>query len=180
HAMGPRRELGIRTIFNMLGPLTNPAGAKGQIIGVFAPELTETFAEVLRLLGSRRAWVVHGQDGMDELTTTTTSRVSELRDGTVRTSELNPLDLIGDFAEPAALAGADPAGNAAITRAILAGETGARRDIVCLNAAAAIVAGGRADNIADGWALAQTSIDSGKAKQALDGLVTMSQAAADA
>ena len=171
HAMGPRRELGVRTVFNMLGPLTNPAGAKGQIIGVFSAELTEPFANVLRLLGSRRAFIVHGQDGMDELTTTTTSRVSELNNGQVRTYELDPCDFIDDYADADDLAGGDPETNAAITRAILAGEKGAPRDIVCLNAAAAIAAGGKAESLQDGWKLAQESIDSARAKDALSGLI---------
>ena len=171
YAMGPRRELGVRTIFNMLGPLTNPAGAKGQIIGVFSPELTEPFADVLNRLGSRRAFIVHGQDGMDEITTTTTSRVSELRDGKVRTYELDPLAYLGSYADPVALAGGDPEQNAAITRAVLGGDKGAPRDIVCLNAAAAIVASGTVDDLAAGWETAQASIDGGKAMAALEGLV---------
>lgn len=175
HAMGPRRELGVRTIFNMLGPLTNPAGAKGQIIGVFSPELTEPFANVLRLLGSKRAFIVHGQDGMDEITTTTTSRISELANGSVKTYEFDPVDLIEDYADPASLAGGDPEVNASITRAILDGEKGPKRDIVCLNAGAAIAAGGKADTLKEGWQLAQDAIDSGKAKEALDGLIAATQ-----
>ena len=171
HAMGPRRELGVRTLFNMLGPLTNPAGARAQLIGVFAPELTEPFAQVLRLLGSRRAFVVHGHDGMDELTTTAPSRVSELGEGQVRTYDLDPLEFIGDYAAPAALAGGAPADNAVITRAVLAGAAGAPRDIVCLNAAAALVAGGKAARIGEGWKLAQESIDSGRARAALEKMV---------
>lgn len=171
HAMGPRRELGVRTVFNMLGPLTNPAGAKGQIIGVFAPDLTEPFAHVLRLLGSRRAFIVHGHDGMDEITNTTTTRISELADGKVRTYELDPLDFIGEYADPAALAGGDPAANASMTRRVLDGESGPCRDIVCLNAAAAIVAGGKADSLQQGWACATEAIDSGKARDALEGLI---------
>ena len=127
-----------------MGALTNPAGATGQIIGVFSPELTEPFAEVLKLLGSTRAFVVHGHDGMDELTTTTASRVSELRDGRVTTYELDPLDFIEVYADAAELEGGDPATNAAITRDVLSGKVGACRDIVCLNAAAAIVASGKA------------------------------------
>lgn len=176
HAMGPRRELGIRTIFNMLGPLSNPAGAKGQIIGVFAAELTEVFADVLRRLGSRRAFVVHGHDGMDEITVTTRTRVSELKDGRVRTYDFDPADLVGDYAEAAAIAGGDPAANAAITRRVLGGERGPCRDIVCLNAGAAIVAGEKAETLADGWRLAQESIDSGRARVALESLVRVSAA----
>ena len=171
HAMGPRRELGVRTVFNMLGPLTNPAGAKGQIIGVFSAELTEPFAEVLRLLGSRRAFVVHGQDGMDEITTTTSTRISELRDGNVRTYEFDPLPLIGDYASPAELAGGEVAENAHITRAVLAGEEGPCRDIVCINAAAEFVAGGKAEDLKEGWTLARESIDTGVALEKLEQLV---------
>lgn len=171
YAMPTRRELGVRTIFNMLGPLTNPAGAKGQIIGVFSPELTEPFAEVLKRLGSKRAFVVHGHDGMDEITTTTTTRVSELHAGTIRTYELDALDFIDEYADADDLVGNDVATNAAITRGILSGDKGACRDIVCLNAAAAIVAGGKADSILDGWTIAQESLDSGRAMQALNGLI---------
>ncbi len=171
YAMPPRRELGVRTIFNMLGPLTNPAGAKGQIIGVFLPELTEPFAEVLKLLGSKRAFVVHGHDGMDEITTTTTTRVSELNSGKVTTYELDALDFIDEYADEDDLAGDDVATNAAITRAVLSGEKGPCRDIVCINAAAAIAAAGKVADIRAGWTVAQESIDSGKAMQALDGLI---------
>jgi anthranilate phosphoribosyltransferase len=171
HAMAPRRELGFRTIFNLLGPLTNPAGAKCQVLGVMTPELTEVFAEVLRRLGSHRVFVVHGHDGMDELTTTTASRVSELRNGSIRTYELDPLQYLEQYAQPADLAGGDPPRNAAILRAVLSGEKGPRRDIVCLNAAAGIVAGGQAADLREGLRKAQASIDSGKAMAALDGLV---------
>ena len=173
HAMGPRRELGLRTIFNMLGPLTNPAGARGQIIGVFSSELTEPFANVLGMLGGRRAFVVHGRDGMDEITTTTATRISELQDGNVRTYDLDPLEYIGDYAAPEALAGGDPARNAAIARDVLAGEQGPCRDIVCLNAAAAIVAGGKCETLRDGWSVAQQSIDSGRAAESLEKLVNV-------
>jgi anthranilate phosphoribosyltransferase len=176
HAMGPRKELGVRTIFNMLGPLTNPAGARGQIIGVFAPELTEPFAHVLRLLGSRRAFVVHGHDGMDEMTVTTTTRVSELCDGAVRTYEVDPHDYMEARATAADLAGGEPDQNARITRGVLEGQRGACRDIVCLNAAAAIVAGGKAATLAEGWKAAQQSLDSGQARQALEALIRITQA----
>ena len=171
HAMGPRRELGVRTIFNMLGPLTNPAGAKGQIIGVFSPELTEPFAEVLLRLGSRRAFVVHGHDGMDEITVTAATRVSELQDGKVKTYELDPLRFIEDYADAAALRGGDASVNAGIIRKILAGDKSPARDVVCLNAAAAIVAGGRADTLDAGWKAACASIDSGGAADALARLI---------
>ncbi len=176
YAMGPRRELGIRTIFNMLGPLTNPAGAKGQIIGVFSPALNEPFAKVLRLLGSRRAFIVHGQDGLDEITVSATTRISELSEGGgIKTYEFDPLPYIEVYASLEALAGGDPAHNAAITRAVLSGEKGPQRDVVCLNAAAAIAAGGRADSLGDGWDAARASIDSGRAMQALDALIACSK-----
>ena len=119
HAIGPRKELGMRTIFNMLGPLTNPAGAKGQIIGVFSPELTEPFANVLKLLGSKRAFIVHGHDGMDEITITTTTRISELNEGKIKTYELDPLEFIGDYSEIGTLLGGEIARNIEITRGVL-------------------------------------------------------------
>jgi anthranilate phosphoribosyltransferase len=172
HAMGPRKELGFRTIFNLLGPLANPAGAKCQVLGVFAPELTEMFAEVLKRLGSRRVFVVHGQDGMDEITITGTTRISELRDGSIRTYNFDPLSVIEDYAPLSALAGGDPTVNARITRAILEGETGPRRDIVCLNAAAGLIAGGKAADFEEGFILAGRALDSGNALKALEGLVT--------
>lgn len=175
HAMGPRRELGFRTIFNLLGPLTNPAGAKGQVLGVFAPELTEVFAEVLRLLGSTRVFVVHGHDGMDEITVTTTTRVSELKDGSIRTYNLDPVPFIGEYAGADSLRGGDAPVNAAILRGILGGDKGPKRDIVCLNAAAAIVAGGKAKDLKEGFRLAGEAIDSGQAMRALEGLVRKSK-----
>ncbi len=176
HAMGVRRELGVRTIFNLLGPLTNPAGARGQVLGVFAPELTECLAEVLRLLGSQRAFVVHGSDGLDEITVTGPSRICELREGRVSTYNLDPLRYFGQYAEAAELRGGTPDVNAGITRRVLAGEKGACRDIVCINAAAAIAAGGRAPDIEGGLELARQSIDSGYAQKALDRLVALSKA----
>ncbi len=171
YAMPPRKEMGVRTVFNMLGPLTNPAGAKNQIVGVFAAELTEPFANVLRLLGSKRAFIVHGHDGMDEMTTTTTTRVSELVDGQVKTYDFDPLEILDDYAAAEDLAGGDAEANAAITRGILEGNAGAPRDIVCLNAGAAIVAGGKAANLKDGFVKAEESIDSGSALKALEMLV---------
>jgi len=176
HAMGPRRELGIRTVFNMLGPLTNPAGAKGQLLGVFKADLTESFAHVLKRLGSRRAFVVHGHDGMDEITTTAATRVSELDGGRVTTYDLDPREFIEAYARPEELAGGDPAGNAAITRDVLGGKIGPCRDIVCLNAAAAIVAGGLAKDLEQGWDLAHEAIDNGRAMAVLDGLVRVTNA----
>lgn len=171
HAMGPRKELGFRTIFNLLGPLANPAGAKCQVLGVFAPALTEMFAQVLLRLGSRRVFVVHGHDGMDEITVTGTTRISELRDGVIRTYNFDPLTVMEDYADLSSLEGGDPATNAGITRAVLEGEPGPRRDIVCLNAAAGLIAGGKAVDFKDGFRLAGQSIDSGMALKALEGLV---------
>jgi anthranilate phosphoribosyltransferase len=174
---GPvRRELGIRTIFNILGPLTNPAGARRQVIGVFEPSLTETMAGVLESLGSVRAMIVYGQDGLDEISTTTNSKISELKDGQINTFELDPMQYIDSYSQPRDLAGGTPAENAAITRAVLEGKTGAPRDIVVLNAAAAIFAGGKADTLSEGVTLARESIDSGKAAESLENLVKASNA----
>ena len=171
HVAAPRKELGIRTLFNMLGPLSNPAGATGQVLGVFAPELTEMFAHALRGLGGRRAFVVHGSDGLDEITCTGPTRVSELRNGQVRTYELSAALLLGETYARAELAGGTPAENAVILRDVLAGKPGAPRAIVLLNAAAAIVAGERAETLEEGLALACRSIDSGAAAAKLDALV---------
>ncbi len=170
HAGAVRRELGTRTIFNVLGPLANPAGAKCQVLGVFAPELTEMLAEVLRRLGSKRVFVVHGHDGMDEITTTARTRVSELHNGRIKTYDLDPLEFFEALAKPAELAGGDPAENAGIIRRILAGEKGPRRNIVCLNAAAGLVAGGKAENLREGLKLAEAAIDSGRAEEVLQKL----------
>ncbi len=171
HASGVRRELGIRTIFNILGPLTNPAGAKGQILGVYEPALTELFAQVLCALGSRRAFIVHGHDGLDEITVTTSTRVSELRAGAVHTYEFDPLPLIGEYYSLNELAGGDPPYNAAIIRRVLAGEAGACREAVLLNAAAGIMAGAKADSWEQAMAQARQSIDSGRAATALSQLI---------
>ncbi|MDJ0720673.1 MAG: anthranilate phosphoribosyltransferase [Desulfobacterales bacterium] len=171
HAAKARTEVGLRSIFNMLGPLTNPAGANCQLIGVYAPELTEMFAQTLRLLGSRQAYVVHGHDGLDEITICAPTRVSELKDGQVRTFNLDPSTYFGELARAEDLAGGDPAANAAITNAVLAGEKGPRRNVVLLNAAAALVAAGAADRFEDGIDLARKAIDDGSAKARLEALV---------
>jgi len=170
---GPvRKQLGVRTIFNLLGPLTNPAGAPCQLIGVCAPELTETFAQVLRKLGSRRVLVVHGLDGMDEITLTGPTRCSELKDGRIRIYDIDPLAYFPETCTPADLAGGDPAANAAITRGILAGEIhGPKRDLVLINAAASLVAANRAPDFAAGIAQAAAAIDSGAALDKLERLV---------
>ena len=170
YAIGPRREIGIRTIFNALGPLTNPAGAQAQVIGVYAPQLTEPLANVLNNLGSRHVFVVHGGDGLDEITTTTTTQVSELAAGSVKTYTLDPGELGFPKAQPEDLVGGAPEGNAELALSVLNGEKGPRRDIVLLNAAAAIVAGGKAANLKEGLTLAAESIDSGKALEKLEGL----------
>jgi anthranilate phosphoribosyltransferase len=171
HAAKARSEVGLRSIFNMLGPLTNPAGANCQLIGVYAPELTEMFAQTLRLLGSRQAYVVHGHDGLDEITICAPTRVSELKDGQVRTFNLDPSTYFGELARAEDLAGGDPAANAAITNAILGGEKGPRRNVVLLNAAAALVAAGKAEGFEDGIELARKAIDDGAAKAKMDALV---------
>ena len=163
--VGPvRAELGVPTVFNVLGPLANPAKVRHHLIGVSDPRLADTVAEVLRRRGSERAWVVHGGDGLDELTTTTTSTVTELRDGEVTRFELEPAEVGIDRAEPDDLAGGGPDDNARLARAIFAGATGARTDIVVLNAAAALVVAGVAADLAAG-------IDAARAVLA-DGSVT--------
>ncbi len=163
HAGPVRRELALRTVFNALGPLTNPAGAEAQVIGVYTPELTELHAGALRNLGCKRAFVVHGLDGLDELSTVGVTRLTEVREGWQRTYELTPEELGLSRAEPDALRGGTPEENAALLRALLEGEAGAPRDIVLLNAAAAIVAGGLADTLAEGISIARASVDSGRA-----------------
>ncbi|SDT98248.1 anthranilate phosphoribosyltransferase [Desulfobacula phenolica] len=166
-----RQECGIRSIFNMLGPLTNPAAASCQLLGVYAPQLTEMFAQALKLLGVSKAFVVHGHDGMDEITTTAPTRISELNNGTIRSYDLDPLDFFEDYAAPEDLKGGDVKLNAAITLAILNGEKGPKRDIVLLNSGAALVAAQITDTIKNGIALAEKSIDSGKALEKLKLLV---------
>jgi len=177
HAIGPRRELGVRTIFNVLGPLTNPASASAQVVGVYDPDLTETLARVLGTLGSEAAFVVHGSGGLDELTTTGPNRVSVLHDERVETRTFDPADLDFPRARPPDLRGGDARENAAITREILSGRlNGARRDVVVLNAAAALVAGGEARSLPEGIRLAKHSLDSGSAQRVLDHLVEFTQA----
>ena len=177
YAIGPRREIGIRTVFNALGPLTNPAGAQAQVLGVYAPTLTESLAHVLKNFGTHRAFVVHGGDGLDEITTTTTTQVSELADGAVNTYTLDPAELGIPTAQPNDLKGGTPEENAELTLSVLRGEKGPKRDIVLLNAAAAIVAGGKAEDMAAGLASAAESIDSGRALEKLEGLKAKSNSA---
>lgn len=179
--VGPTRvELGTRTIFNLMGPLSNPAGAKRQLIGVFARDWLEPMAAVLGKLGTERAWLVHGSDGLDELTTTGPSQVAELRDGKVTSFELDPETVGLARADPAALKGADAETNAAALRRLLDGETGPYRDIVLYNAAAALVIAGKARDLKDGVALAAASIDSGAAKATLARLVAITNEGASA
>ncbi len=166
-----RADLGLRTLFNVLGPLCNPAEVKRQVLGVYDRKLVEPIAHVLRNLGSVHAWVVHGSDGMDELTTTGATTVAELRDGTISVFEVTPEDAGLARASLAALKGGDAAHNAAALRALLQGEPGAYRDIVLLNAAAALIVAGKAESLKDGVAKAAVSIDSGRAAGALDRLV---------
>ena len=175
HVMPARREMGVRTVFNMLGPLTNPAAANAQIIGVYAASLTEPLARVLAELGTVRAFVVHGADNLDEISNTGASRVSEVREGAVRTYVVRPEDFGMARASIKDLAGGDREQNAEIIRAVLGGEPGPRRDIVLMNAAAALVAGARARDLKDGVAVAAQSIDSGTARGKLDALVTLSR-----
>ncbi|MCX5836667.1 MAG: anthranilate phosphoribosyltransferase [Deltaproteobacteria bacterium] len=174
YAIGPRREIGIRTIFNMLGPLTNPAGATSQLIGVYDPRLTEMFASVLKNLGTRRAFVVHGSDGLDEATVTGETRVSELKDGLITTYNLNAVDFFNETYSGESFLGGDATRNAQITKNVLSGEDGACRKIVLLNAALAIVVGEKAANIREGLSVAEECIDSGKAIKKLQALIELS------
>ena len=174
HAGQARRELGMRTAFNLLGPLTNPAGATRQIVGVPRPELTELLAHALLRLGSERAWVVHGSDGLDEISTTGHTKVSECRGGTVHTFYLHPADVGLPKATPADLKGGDATTNAAIVRAVLNGAQGPARDVVLFNAGAALLVAGRCASIADGIALAARTIDNGGARATLERMVQSS------
>ena len=175
HALGPRKELAMRTVFNLLGPLTNPAGAPNQLIGVYDPDWTEPMARVLGRLGSRCALVVHGADGLDEITTTGATRVSALgEDGEVTTYTVTPEQFGLERAQPEALRGGDVTDNVAITRAVLGGEPGARRDIVVLNAGAALYVAGAAVDIKTGVTLAAAALDSGAAQRKLELLVAVS------
>jgi anthranilate phosphoribosyltransferase len=178
HAAPTRKELGVRTAFNLLGPLTNPAGASRQLVGVPRPELTELVARSLALLGAERAWVVHGADGLDEISISGYTKVSECRDGAVNTFYLHPAD-VGLSKSPAAqLRGGDARDNAAIARAILSGQRqrGATRDIVLLNAAASLLIAGKVATIPEGLAMAADAIDTGRAAAVLEQLIRLSAA----
>jgi anthranilate phosphoribosyltransferase len=170
HAAPTRRELGVRTAFNLLGPLTNPAGARRQLIGVSRPEHTELIARALGDLGAERAWVVHGAGGLDELSTLGHTKVSELHVGTVNTFYVHPADVGLPVAVAGDLAGGTAAENAAIIESIVGGESGRRRDVVLLNAGAALLISGHAPSLKDGMAQASDSLDSGRARAALNRL----------
>jgi anthranilate phosphoribosyltransferase len=174
HAGPPRRELGIATAFNFLGPLANPAGVRRLMIGVADPSMAERMVGVLAARGSERVLVVHGDDGLDELTVSTTSTVVELRDGDVREYSVDPQELGITPAPTEALVGGDPATNATLARRVLAGDAGPHRDVVCLNAGAGLVVAGMADDLAAGVKAAQAAIDGGGAAAALERLVAVS------
>ncbi|HEY7520936.1 MAG TPA: anthranilate phosphoribosyltransferase [Methylomirabilota bacterium] len=179
HVMSARREMGIRTLFNMLGPLTNPASANAQIIGVYSAALTEPLARVLAELGTIRAFVVHGADNLDEISNTGESRVSEVREGMVRSYTVRPEDFGLARTTITELMGGDREENARIIRAILDGEAGPKRDIVLMNSAAALVAGAKARDLKEGVGLAAHSIDSGAALRKLEALVGLSRRLAE-
>jgi len=173
HAIGPRKEIGIRTIFNILGPLTNPAGADCQVLGVYREGLVEPLAHVLHKLGCRRGFVVHGMDGMDEITLTRETRIAEVTREGVSVRTITPEEFGFASCPPGELRGGDAAGNARIVRGILEGATGPRRDVVLLNAAYALVAAGKATDPAEGIRLAAEAIDSGRALAKLEQLITL-------
>jgi anthranilate phosphoribosyltransferase len=170
HASGPRREIGVRTVFNVLGPLTNPAGASRQLLGVFSDDLVRPVAEVLQRLGSDRAWVVHGHDGLDELSIFGPSHVAELANGRLREFEVDPAALGLAHGDRSGVAGGDAPANAAKVRAVLSGEQGAARDIVVLNAGAALVVAGVVDDLEQGIRRAAEAIDSRAASAKLEEL----------
>jgi len=176
HAIGARKELAVRTVFNVLGPLTNPAGAPNQVIGVFHADLVELMANVLKQLGSRHVMVVHAQDGMDEISISAPTRVAELKDGKVATYTIRPSDFGMDEASLDELRVGSAAESLAKIRDVFADKPGAARDIVCLNAGAAIYVSGLADSLAAGVEAARSAISSGKAAEVLDNLVRQSNA----
>ncbi|MDP2921228.1 MAG: anthranilate phosphoribosyltransferase [Candidatus Omnitrophota bacterium] len=170
-AIGPRREIGIRTIFNILGPLTNPAGATCQVMGVYQEDLTGKLAEVLNNLGSKRAFVVHGLDTLDEITITGETKISELKNKKVKSYYIKPQDFGIKKAELSDIKGGTVEENASLVKKVLEGEKGPRQDVVLLNASAALIAGGMAKDFKDGIEIARASIESGKAKEKLEKLI---------
>lgn len=171
YAAPARKEIRLRTVFNLLGPLTNPAGASAQVVGVYSVDLVGKVAEALSMLGTKRAFVVHGLDGLDEITITGPTRIAEVREGDIRSYEVTPGEFGLKSAPLSSLSGGDAPENARIVREILGGEKSPRRDVVLLNAAAALVAAGRSEVLKEAAALAANSIDSGSASQKLDALV---------
>jgi anthranilate phosphoribosyltransferase len=180
HAAPVRKELGVRTVFNVLGPLTNPAGARAQVVGVYARSLARTIADVLALLGAQRAFVVHGAGGLDELSPSGENLVCEVVDGDVREYMLDPRELGIPRSSPRELRGGSPEENADAIRQIFSGEQGPPRDAVVLNAAGAIAAGGHAEDLAEALPLATQAIDSGAAAERLEALIAFSRAGAAA
>ena len=175
HAAPVRKELATRTVFNVLGPLTNPAGARAQVVGVYSPDLVPTVAEVLARLGARRAFVVHGAGGIDELSPAGPNLVCEVSEGRVREREIDPSDFGVPRCESNELVGGLPADNAATIREIFAGARGPKREAVLLNAGGAIAAGGHASDLSDGYALAAEAVDSGAAGERLEALIAFSR-----
>ena len=175
HAAPVRRELAARTVFNVLGPLTNPAGARAQVLGVYAPELVRTIAEVLAQLGARRAFVVHGAGGIDELSPAGPNFVCEVVNGGVRARNIDPLEFGLERCDLGELRGGSPQDNAAAIRAVFAGENGGRRSAILLNAAGAIAAGGHAEDLREGLELARRAVDSGAAAARLEELIAFTQ-----
>ena len=171
HAAPVRKELAARTVFNVLGPLTNPAGARAQVVGVYSPDLVRTLADVLAALGARRAFVVHGAAGIDELSPAGPNLVCEVVDGGVREREIDPLELAVPRCAPEELRGGSPEENAQAIRDVFAGANGGRRDAILLNAAGAIAAGGHAEDLREGLDLARTAVDSGAAGERLEALI---------
>jgi anthranilate phosphoribosyltransferase len=174
HAGPARKALGVRTAFNLLGPLTNPAGATRQLVGVPRPEFTELMARALMLLGSERAWVVHGADGIDEMSTTGYTKVSECANGEVKTFYLHPTDVGLTKAAVGSLTGGDAAANARAILRVLEGEEGPARDVVLLNAGAALFIAGKAKSVHDGIQIAASAIDRGDGRRTLDRLIAVS------
>jgi anthranilate phosphoribosyltransferase len=176
HAIGPRREMGVRTIFNVLGPLTNPAGAPNQVLGVFSKDWVEPLAQVLQQLGSQHVLVVHADDGLDEISIGSITHIAELKDGEITSYTVQPEDFGMQRADLSAIKAEDAADSLRIIRSVLANEEGAAKDIVCLNAGAAIYAAGKADSLAEGVGLAREVVASGDAAGKLDQLVAATNA----
>lgn len=174
-AANARKQIGLRSIFNMLGPLTNPAGANCQLLGVYAPELTEMFAYALKQLGSKSAMVVHGHDGLDEISVCAPTRITELKNDVVRTYDINPEQFFGQRADPADLTGGPPEENALITRKILKGQAGPRRNVILLNTAAALMTAGMADDFQQGIDMAEKAIDTQAGNAKLEALIEYTQ-----